>query len=150
LRPPSEILERGHGTSIDLALLLASCLEYVEIYPALILLRAHAFPAYWRSESFHDDFVNRRGSNPALPATSGTSLGAWYMRGDAHADLMKEVKAGRLVPLETIFLTQRLGFREAIEAGIQNLSHAEEFDSVVDVMLARKAGVTPLPLAARS
>src|SRR5262249_50194337 len=38
LRTPSEILASSSGTCIDLALLLASCLEYVDIYPVVVLL----------------------------------------------------------------------------------------------------------------
>ena len=50
LRTPSEVVQGKRGTCIDLALLLAACLEYIEIYPVIFLLRDHAFPGYWRSE----------------------------------------------------------------------------------------------------
>ena len=49
LRTPTEILHGRRGTCIDLALLLAACLEYVEIYPVIFVLEGHAFPGYWRS-----------------------------------------------------------------------------------------------------
>ncbi len=38
LRTPSDILASNSGTCIDLALLLASCLEYIDIYPVVVLL----------------------------------------------------------------------------------------------------------------
>ena len=57
LRTPSDILASNTGTCIDLALLLASCLEYIDIYPVVVLLTGHAFVGYWRSEEAHDAFV---------------------------------------------------------------------------------------------
>ena len=35
LRTPSEILASKSGTCIDLALLIASCLEYIGVYPGV-------------------------------------------------------------------------------------------------------------------
>ena len=55
LRTPSEIVGSNSGTCIDLALLLASCLEYIGIYPVLVLLTGHAFVGYWRSDTVHDE-----------------------------------------------------------------------------------------------
>ena len=50
LRSPSEVFRGGAATCIDLALLFASCLEFVGIYPVLFLIEGHAFPGYWRSD----------------------------------------------------------------------------------------------------
>jgi len=57
LRTPSEIVKSNSGTCIDLALLLASCLEYVGIYPVVVLLTGHAFVGYWRTDVAHDDMA---------------------------------------------------------------------------------------------
>ena len=38
-------------------LLIASCLENVDIYPVIFLLKDHAFPGYWRNEEARDDFM---------------------------------------------------------------------------------------------
>src|SRR5262249_54561457 len=57
LRTPTEIVKSNSGTCIDLALLLASCLEYIGVYPVIVLLVDHAFVGYWRSEGAHDHFV---------------------------------------------------------------------------------------------
>ena len=48
LRTPSEVLRSRSGTCIDLALLLAACLEYIDIYPVLFVLPGHALPGFWR------------------------------------------------------------------------------------------------------
>ena len=50
LRSPSEVFRGQAATCIDLALLFASCLEFVGIYPVLFLIEGHAFPGYWRSD----------------------------------------------------------------------------------------------------
>lgn len=50
LRSPTQIFEGKAATCIDLALLFASCLELVGIYPVVFLITGHAFPGYWRSD----------------------------------------------------------------------------------------------------
>ena len=58
LRTPGDILGSNSGTCIDLALLLASCLEYIDIYPVIVLLEGHAFAGYWRSDAAHEAFAH--------------------------------------------------------------------------------------------
>jgi hypothetical protein len=63
--------------------------------------------------------------------------------------VVRQVQAGRLVPLETVWLTQRASFADAIDEGLRNLSGRGEFDSMIDVNLARSdklSPVTPLPI----
>ena len=72
LRTPSAIVAERSGTCIDLALLFAGCLELVDIYPVIFLLKAHAFPGYWRSDTAHEEFLKVRKSG-------GMSAGARRM-----------------------------------------------------------------------
>jgi hypothetical protein len=157
LRTPSDIVAGKRGTCIDLTLLLAACLEYVEIYPVLFLLKDHAFPGYVRSEESHDIIRDRfqtvvaPGAAPpgAMPATAPPRVTAdfgWVLPASRFVDVMKLVQAGHIVPIETVALTQRTGFQAAIEEGLQNLRDRRSFESLFDVRLAREAGVTPLPL----
>lgn len=156
LRTPSDCVDGKRGTCIDLALLLASCLEYVDIYPAIFLLRTHAFPAYWRHSSFHDDFRVARSTalqnGPELvegrsSSAPGQSF-AWDFQAAQYREILGEVQAGRLVPLETTLVTGRGSFADAIAIGIQNLANRREFESMQDILLARldKSSVTPLPV----
>lgn len=62
IRSPSQILADHRGTCIDLALLLAACLEYVGIHPVLFLIQGHAFPGYWRSPEARENWKNFRPS----------------------------------------------------------------------------------------
>ena len=67
LRTPTEIVKSNTGTCIDLALLLASCLEYIGIYPVVVLLTGHAFVGYWRTETAHDHLGSREDLPPTVP-----------------------------------------------------------------------------------
>lgn len=158
LRTPSDILNGKRGTCIDLALLLASCLEYVEIYPAIVLLKTHAFPAYWRHSSYHEKFSEASSVDPRSAPDNASLLRAktlgqtysWYFVGpDHYREMMGAVQAGKLVPLETVALTARAGFGQALAEGYKNLGSRREFDSLLDIQLARtdeRGRVTPLPI----
>jgi hypothetical protein len=157
LRTPSDCIDGKRGTCIDLALLLASCLEYVEIYPAIFLLKTHAFPAYWRHDSFHTAFRQARSAAVATETEtqadqptfgSGQSHG-WDFQPNQYREILGEVQAGRLVPLETTLITGRGSFSEAVAEGVQNLASRYEFESMLDIQVARtnpRGSVTPLPI----
>jgi hypothetical protein len=55
------------------------------------------------------------------------------------------VNSGDLVLVETVSLTKRLGFRQAVRDGKARLK-ADGFQSMMDVLLARERDVTPLPM----
>lgn len=156
LRTPSNVRAAGMGTCIDLALLFAACLELVDIYPVVFLLDGHALPGYWR----HHDFQARY-REVAVPAggealaegdarsngAAGTQAVPWQVGRSGYREIRRLIRSGRLVPLETVRLTERGGFRDAIQAGIEALSDEADFDSVLDIMTARRPhNVTPLPI----
>lgn len=151
LRTPSQILSGKRGTCIDLALLLASCLEYVEIYPTLFLLEGHAFPAYWRSEEAYTQFSQLNLSEADYlapdqsPGQSGKYREPWLLGPETYRELCDHISNVNLVPLESVLLTQRSSFWDAYESGMENLESREEFHSMIDVRLARENSVTPLP-----
>ncbi len=154
IRTPSEIVASGRGTCLDLTLLLAACLEFVEIYPVVFLLKGHAFPGYWRSNRAHAAFVEVTNAEPgtvdAADAQRATrSAGqreAWYLPRQAWPEMIQQVRAGDLVPVESVGLTSHSGFWDAVNAGHENLQPRAEFDALLDVSLARRSGVTPLPI----
>ena len=140
LRSPSDILAGHRGTCVDLALLLASCLEAVDLYPVIFLLHGHAFAGYYRSEDCY-----KRVRKWAIEE-SRFSGEIWLLAEDFYETLVELVRAGELVPLETVCLTQRKGFWEAVEEGGRNLRSRSSFQFMVDIKLARECNVTPLPL----
>jgi hypothetical protein len=155
LRSPSEVFRGRAATCIDLALLFASCLEFVGIYPVVFLISGHAFPGYWRSDKawwrmkqFHFDDTRPAESVPAeRPAaiTSGQSEGWMFDGVDNLVELLRYVQDGTLVPFESTFVAAQRGFFQSLEEGSGRL-HPDTFDAMIDVQSARAASVTPLPL----
>lgn len=156
LRTPSEIVASNTGTCIDLALLLASCLEYIGIYPVVVLLTGHAFVGYWRSDTAHDDFMavtTVPSTVPAVgdPATRDAGLPyvdpyGWRLTKMSYAEIMAYVTSGDLVMLEATYLTGAYSFKDAKTEGRANLRSRTEFDSLLDIQCARALSVTPLPM----
>ncbi len=155
LRTPSDVISGKRGTCIDLALLLAACLEYIDVYPCVVLLTGHAFPAYWRSHSAHENFLlanNGASAASVSTSTSGSSISvnpySWLFRPTQFAQIVNCIQRGELVPLETVDITSRTSFEIAMQNGLENMRSKREFDSLLDVRLARlnEPPVTPLPI----
>lgn len=153
LRTPSTIHASRMGTCIDLAALFAGCLELVDIYPVIFLLKGHALPGYWRHSSFQPEFraalLAGRDSTAADAEPDGGDTGrvqraAWWTID--HAQVWKLISDGRLAPLETVKLTEHCGFRKAREAGMAALRDSANFDSILDIATAREHLITPLPI----
>jgi hypothetical protein len=146
LRTPSEVIQGKRGTCIDLMLLIAACLEYVEIYPVLFLLNDHAFPGYWRS----DDSYVRLGKilTEGAPADDDTYVAPWMLGRSRFSDVTELVRQGHIVPLESVSLTSRSGFWPAVDEGLKNLRSKRQFHSMFDLRTARsdKNRVTPIPI----
>jgi hypothetical protein len=150
LRTPTSVVADRCGTCIDLALLFAGCLELVDIYPVIFLLKEHAFPGYWRSDTARDAFMemhesgNRSSAAGLIPA--GRQAERWVSGMVAYDEIVQQIDDGNLVPIETVKLTEKCGFWDAVEAGRENLQSKKEFDSMLDILTAREECVTPLPL----
>ena len=149
LRTPTGIFNDRNGTCIDLALLVAACLELVGIYPVVFLLEGHAFPGYWRSEDAYEQFLKAKfdqtPKNPRDAAVTAAEGESWISGKVAYDEIVREIDRGNLVPLESVKLTENCGFWEAVEAGRENLLERKEFHSMIDVLSARTDRVTPLP-----
>ena len=147
LRSPSDVIDGKRGTCIDLALLLAACLEYVGIYPVLFLLKGHAFPGYWRSEEGRQRFVQVRTQPAGAEQTSKPpSPYPWLELEQSYDEVLQLLRAGDLAPIETVWLTQHKGYWDSRDAGVENLRSRKEFEAMIDVKGARDKGVTPLPV----
>jgi hypothetical protein len=62
-----------------------------------------------------------------------------------YEQVLRHVRAGDLVPIETVALTRRLSFREAVEQGMENLKDRDNFGGLLDVKRERRK-ITPLPV----
>ncbi|MBN8505762.1 MAG: hypothetical protein J0L58_14945 [Burkholderiales bacterium] len=150
LRSPSEVFRGQAATCIDLALLFASCLEFIGVYPVLFLVEGHAFPGYWRSDKAWWAMKHFRFDADALPAQAAEGQGGgqsepWMFDARNLSELLRYVQSGQLVPFEATFAATQRGFFAALEEGATRL-HPQSFDAMVDVQSARGANVTPLPM----
>ncbi len=158
LRTPTEIIEGRRGTCIDLALLFAACLEYVDIYPVIFLLKNHAFPGFWRSSKFQNDFRKVAEHFQTNASVTGAEQGdvstvqrwPWYHSMNAYDEIMDEIDNDRLYPIETIGLTQRGGFKDSILEAMFKLKNEKKievfaFEGMIDVTQARHSLITPIP-----
>lgn len=153
LRMPSTVLADRAGTCIDLALLFAACLELVDIYPVVFLLEGHALPGWWRHPAFRDEYMQMTGNySGALRADAGGSSAAnaqavpWHAGRASWDEVRQLILDRKLVPIETVRLTEHCGFIEAIEAGVEALADRADYDSMLDIITARQRQITPLPL----
>lgn len=153
LRRPSDILCGTRGTCIDLALLYAACLEYVEIHPVLFLIEGHAFPGYWRDEDAHWNMASISFEGKDAPAraaaaqrTSRCQPCPWGFGQTFYTEVRRHIDQDAIVPIETTMLTSGGSFYSAIDEGLANLRNRGEFNGMLDVWMARRAGVTPLPI----
>ncbi len=151
LRSHTEVLSRGHGTCIDLSLLVAACLEYIEIQPVVFLIEGHAFPGFWRDPHqagfFRDGLLPDGEPNGAGPDKDGCRH-SWVYGASQLERIWQFVAAGHLVPLESTLLTRDGGFFAACELGIDALRDPDTFQFLLDVDRSRSdpEGATPLPI----
>ena len=72
----------------------------------------------------------------------------WRLTKLNYAEIMAYVTSGDLVMLEATYLTGAYSFKDAKKEGRANLRSRNEFDSLLDIQLARTVTppVTPLPI----
>jgi len=146
LRTPSDVITGRRGTCIDLALLFAACLEYVDIHPVIFVLSDHAFPGYWRNNKAYDEFIKMKKAPERSESVEGASMDINTQLNLAYEEMRQCVRDGLLVPLETVWLTLHRGFSDAVEAGLENLRSSENFEALLNIKKLRGENVTPLPI----
>lgn len=158
LRTPSMVHQNRCGTCIDLALLFAACLELIDIYPVIFLLEGHALPGWWRHPDYRDEYAAMSDgalsdvveANESSNSAASAQVVAWHTGKASHDEIKRWIRDRKLVPIETVRLTENCGFVEAIEAGIDALKPRRDFDSMLEIVTARYEQVTPLPLLKES
>lgn len=169
LRSPSEIHRTRSGTCLDLSLLLAACMEYIDLRPVIILAPGHAFVGWWRNEatviSESEDIApavleNFKSFSTDFAFVSGASIldekgaakqhwrvsAGWAKGKAAHSLILTAVERGDLEVIEATGLTRGISFARAVQEGRQRLRRRIEFECLIDVRSARQHGVTPLPM----
>lgn len=162
LRRPGRIREERAGTCIDLALLLAAALEYVDIRPLLVLAPGHAYLAYCREPAPTLGLFSKISESPDAPKLSNDEADrlsretrqsgsqrdtrTWVYGPEQHKQIVEALNDGRIAAIEATGITRRIPFAQAIEEGSKKLRRRLEFDCLIDVYHARHLGVTPLPV----
>lgn len=128
VRSPTQVLDSGLATCLDLALFCCAACEQAGLHPILVITRGHAFAGVWlRSEEFSTVLV------------------------DDITALRKRVKLNELVLFETTLLTHRgtPPFSFATEKGLNQISEAEgdAFEFAIDIHRARMHRIKPLASA---
>lgn len=128
VRGPSQVLESGLATCLDLALFYCSVCEQAGLHPILVLTKGHAFAGVWlRSEEFSHVVV------------------------DDITALRNRIRLQELVLFETTLLTNQPApaFSYGIETGAGHLaeSNADAFELAVDIHRARMHRIKPLASA---
>ena len=151
LRTPTQILKNRYGTCIDLALLFAACLEYIDIYPVIFLLDGHAFSGYWRSDQRYRNFIDANQNDDEevtiLESTSQSRESSpWVFPFDSYREVINEIDKDFLYPLETTAIAGHGSFKDAIKDGKEQLTARTNFHALIDISLARSEFITPLPI----
>lgn len=149
VRRPTEVVTRRRGTCHDLAILFASCLENLRIYPLVILVTGHTFVGFWKDSQAHEDFWRRAESDQQR--LHGDPGRLWTIRDPKE---IRELLDGDAISLvDVVMVTDRKArFEDAEEKGRERFGKAEldlddspwgRFDVAVDIQASRHA-IQPL------
>ncbi|MGC5307699.1 DUF4011 domain-containing protein [Micromonospora zamorensis] len=126
VRTTAAVLDGRLGNCLDLSVTYAACLEAAGLHPLIFISAGHAFGGFLLEEE-------RLGS----AAVTETNL------------LISMVDSGRAVPVELTRIgpgAQSATFTEAVRVGLGHFrGDGERIQGVVDVHLAHRSGIQPLP-----
>jgi hypothetical protein len=126
IRFPDMIKDHKLATCLDLTLLYAACAEAIGIYPIIVFLKGHSFPAFWlkeqtSAESFQDD----------------------------KSILTKNMASGinEIVAVESTLLTNNhTSFTTAVQNARSSLEKPDYFHFLIDVYRSRIGQIKPISL----
>jgi very-short-patch-repair endonuclease len=124
IRTPDRMLAGRLGTCLDLAMLLASCLEQAGLHPVVLFQRDHAWVGCW--------LVAQSFPTPSID--------------DVQA-VRKRVQSGELIVIEATLLcgSDAPALTAAASAGFQHLTEESLFRFAIDISRARERRILPLP-----
>ena len=126
VRLADEVLEKGYGDDLDLALLFAGLLEYSGLNPLIILLEDHCTVGVWLKDEVYPETVNYDSS----------SINKRMARG-----------MNQICVFDPLLVTQtEMDFNQAMMAGSQKLADPSNFILSLDIKRARLVGIKPLPV----
>lgn len=127
VRTTAEVLRDRLGNCVDLAVTYAACLEAAGLHPLIWMLDGHAVAGFFVGEE-------------RLPQIVATD----------PAHMLNLVESGRAVAVELTAIgpgPAAAGFAEAVRAGTAGMRGGRELLGLVDVHLAHRSKIRPLPSA---
>lgn len=128
IRIPEETLRNQGGTCIDMAVLLASCLENISLHPIIFLVEGHAYAGCFLNEE--DSLKNE------VDASYGRIYGL--------------IQSKKILAIECTAMcsfAKNTTFDQALMSATSNTLNNEMTLNAVDIRLCRETGISPLPLA---
>lgn len=124
IRLPDRVLEHKLATCLDLAVLVAACVEQAGLNPLVVMKEGHAFAGVWLIDECFPD--------------AGT---------DDVLRLRKRVDLNEILVFEPTLVTAPPpnDFGTAVAAGKRHLLDEEHFGCAIDIARCRKSGIRPLP-----
>lgn len=124
IRTPDRVFTGGIATCLDLAMLLASCLEQAGLNPVVLIKKGHAWIGCW--------LINTTFPTPTF---------------DDGQAVRKRIASGEFVAFETTVLTHRpaASLRASCEIGLDHLQNEDDFHFAIDIKRARIQQIRPLP-----
>ena len=126
IRLADDIIATKMGNCIELAILFASCLEYVRLNPIIVFLYGHAFVGCWLEDQTFQNSVD-----------------------DDVASLSKRLAIGvqsiELVESTLLASSTLVAYEEAVQKAYDEVVYGKKFDYLLDVAKARALGIRPLP-----
>ena len=119
-------------------------MEYIGIHPVIILTKGHCFPGYWRNWESHQSFVEDYASK--APKNVETEFPFQFVGPSSLTAIQQFMDRRAITALETVRLAFNESIGEAEVRGRKKLRRRSTFDALLDVNLARRNNVTPLPI----
>lgn len=127
VRIPEYVLEKKQGTCIDLAVLFASCLEAININPILMIVKGHAFVAYWLEEKTFSDI-------------SIDDCSAIKKR------ITKGINQISLIECTDFVIGKNISIDTSEQHAIKKIENEEDFIVAIDIKRARESEINPMPV----
>ena len=126
VRLADRVLNEKMGSSLDLSLLVASCLEGIGIYPIILILKGYAMVGAWLTPNVSTRMVC-----------------------DDASYLIKETADGNndvvLLESSSITASESISFEEAVNSAIQKMKDDDQFLYFVDIHRCRLGNIRSLP-----
>lgn len=132
IRTPESIMDQRLGTCMDMTLLYAACLEAMGLHPVLVLLKGHIFAGVWLKKRSISEL--RSGS------VTINDLSALTSRINTGTDELTFIEC------TTMCAGNNISFEESERiAKANHFADEEDFQFALDLYLARRVGIRPLP-----